>query len=71
MLEVLTARLAVWDNQGRFGRTLAQLTRWEELGDTSLLRVLDTYCLREAVQLKSQRWQPGFVEVPHRWEIAS
>jgi lipopolysaccharide transport system ATP-binding protein len=47
------------------------LDLYVHLADTSLLRVLDTYCLRKAVQVESQRWQPGFVEVPHRWEIAS
>jgi len=41
------------------------------LVDVSLLRVLDTCCLRGAVQVDAPRWQPGFVEVPHRWERTS
>jgi len=47
------------------------LDLYVHLADAGVLRVLDTYCLREAVQVESQRWQPGFVEVPHRWETAS
>ncbi len=39
------------------------------LTDEKGLRVLDTYEARGAIAVVSRRWQPGFVEPRHCWEV--
>lgn len=39
------------------------------LADEHALRVFQTYHLPQAVRISSRRWQPGYVEPEHRWEL--
>jgi len=38
------------------------------LGDESGLQIIDQVALPGAVTIASERWEPGFVRVDHRWE---
>lgn len=38
------------------------------VADETTLQVLDQVVMRGAVSVQTQRWEPGLIEVPHRWE---
>lgn len=41
------------------------------VADENTLQVIDQVVLRGAVSVATQRWEPGLVEIPHRWESTS
>lgn len=38
------------------------------VADETTLQVLDQVVMRGAVSVQTQRWEPGLIDVPHRWE---